>query len=80
MSKKPLFTKKHYMAIAELLRNTNDPEDRYNPTISMNGLSFFFSEDNPNFDVGKFVEAVTKGQVTPLLDHINHMTTKMEDK
>ena len=46
-----MMTKKHFVRIAEILKNRNADE------WMIGDFAIFFSEENPNFDYGKFVKA-----------------------
>lgn len=49
-----MMSKKHYIAIAELLGKGTEP------IALMNGLIQIFEEDNPRFDRERFIAAVMK--------------------
>lgn len=53
---KPIFTTKHYKAIAEMFA--------FNPhmSLSVQEIAHFLRKDNPKFDWKKFIKAVEKEQ------------------
>lgn len=64
MNRKPLFTKKHYEAIAELLHVSIEKGDIVvNPSVTKEELADFFSKDNVNFNKDRFHERVIRGRV-----------------
>lgn len=64
MNRKPLFTKKHYEAIAELLHDSIEKGDiADNPSVTTDELADFFAKDNANFNKDRFHERVVRGRV-----------------
>jgi hypothetical protein len=49
-----MFTRRHYLAIAEIVRAEPDPEVRERLAYA---LIRVFASDNPRFDAGRFREA-----------------------
>lgn len=53
-----MFTRKHYRAIAKILKNHDDFIERVNKYTSLcNDLADYFASDNPRFDREKFLAA-----------------------
>jgi hypothetical protein len=59
MTKAPLFSARHYRAIAKVLRELTKPGDKETYSIYQT-FADFFSEDNPKFQEQKFHNAVYK--------------------
>lgn len=63
-NKKPLFTKKHYKAIAEVIKKIINEEDSFTEKKWEKFLDFddflmmYFKKDNPKFDSSKFWKEV----------------------
>ena len=55
------FTRRHYKAIATVLKETEEIHPEAHDTINDLILTFckLFQEDNPRFDAGKFIHATT---------------------
>lgn len=63
--KKPIFSRKHYEAVASALWScVNDPEVRDLKQLDrvVREFVFIFEEDNPKFNAKKFIEAATSLQ------------------
>lgn len=48
-------TKKHFIALAETIKNTPDLQS----TVCLNAILAFCSEQNPQFDAKRFIKAAT---------------------
>ena len=51
------YSKKHYEDIAKIIYEMADGGDYLNKNILVSKLAFMFSQDNPNFDRERFLEA-----------------------
>ena len=60
--KHPRFTQKHYIAIAELLKDSYTEHPRNYYTIADVAIAFIrlFKPDNPKFDKDRFMDAIYK--------------------
>ena len=73
-------TKKHYMKLAEMIHNnTRYGNIRHNTKRVIdadnfyNDLVVFLKQDNPNFDVSRFWNAVHKNAITTSADELTHI-------
>lgn len=55
---KPLFTTKHYKALAEIVRPLNNEARRRTYTLNLRDLREMLEKDNPKFDKKKFYALV----------------------
>lgn len=73
-------TRKHYIKLAEMINNNTrygNIRDEIKRVIDLdnfyNDLVVFLKQDNPNFNVHKFWEAVHKDAITTSADELTHL-------
>lgn len=52
-----MFTRKHYKAIAGIVKLAHNDDDTISTPVLLNGISKMFENDNPRFDRSKFIKA-----------------------